>query len=52
MNGVDGVAVIVVLVAFARLRRKGERFREPVVSASDAPKTLTFDACAARPIDF
>jgi len=37
MNGVGGLAVIVVFDPFARLRRIGERFREAVDLAFDAP---------------
>jgi hypothetical protein len=43
MNGVGAVAVIDARGRFARVDRKGEGFREPVVPASDTPKKLTFD---------
>jgi hypothetical protein len=44
MNGVSGLAVIVVLAGSARLRRQGESFQELVVLLPGIPQSLTFDA--------
>jgi hypothetical protein len=51
MNGVGGLAVIVVLAGFAQLPREGERFQERVGRVSDIPQNLTFDErrLVARP---